>query len=363
MTSFDMNKKILFLPGDGVGPEIINQAKKVMDAVSDRFGHNFSYEEGLIGAIAIDEAGMPYPAETQKLVKQVDTILLGAVGDPKYDKPSHKIRPEQGLLSIRQDLELFANLRPIKIFDSLIDSSPLRPEVIGATDLIFFRELTGGIYFGKPRERLKGGEGALDTMVYTKREVRRIAKLAFDAARERNKKVTSVDKANVLECSRLWREVVDHVAKDYPDIQYEHQLVDSATMRLVKDPSSFDVILTSNLFGDVLSDEAAAIGGSLGMMASASIGERFSLYEPAHGSAPDIAGEDVANPIATILSVEMMMRLTFGMKEEADSILEAVNKVLLNGYRTRDIKNNETKDRLIVGTEKMGDLIATNIAD
>lgn len=356
-----MKKKILLLPGDGIGSEILNEGVKVLKMIEKKFGHEFEFVNGLIGGVAIDKTGDPYPIETQKLAREVDSILLGAVGDPKFDDISVKVRPEQGILAIRKDLELFANLRPLKVFDALIDSSPLKKEIVSGSDFIFFRELTGGIYFGQPRERRDDGNTAVDTMIYTKDEVRRIAIKAFEAAMIRRKKVTSVDKSNVLECSRLWKEVVEEVSKDYPEVVLEHQLVDSAAMRLIKEPTSFDVILTENMFGDILSDEAAQIGGSLGMLASASLGENYSLYEPAHGSAPDIKNKNIANPIATILSVAMMLEITFGMVDESKTIIESISKVLESGYRTSDIKSSKTIEKMVVGTDEMGDLIASNI--
>ncbi|HEX9805122.1 MAG TPA: 3-isopropylmalate dehydrogenase [Candidatus Dojkabacteria bacterium] len=356
-----MQKKILLIPGDGIGKEIVDEAVKVLNKVAGKFDHEFSYDEALLGAVAIDETGDPYPEDTKKKAREADAILLGAVGDPKYDDPSLKVRPEQGILAIRKDLELFSNLRPVKIFDALVDSSPLKPEIARNTDLIFFRELTGGIYFGTPRERRDNGNTAVDTMIYSKDEVRRISKLAFEAAMKRRKKVTSVDKSNVLECSRLWRETVEEVAKGYPEVELEHQLVDSATMRLIKEPTAFDVILTGNMFGDILSDEAAQVGGSLGMLASASMGEKFALYEPAHGSAPKYKGLNKANPIATIMSAQMMLELSFDMKEEAQAIDKAISKVLGDGYRTKDIATENTPDEKRLGTKEMGDMIAQNI--
>lgn len=356
-----MKKKILLLPGDGIGKEIVDEGVKILKVVGKKFDHEFEFTEGLIGGVAIDETGEPYPEVTKRMTRESDSILLGAVGDPKFDDPSVKIRPEQGLLTIRKDLELFANLRPVKIFDALLESSPLKSEIAKNTDMIFFRELTGGIYFGTPRERRDNGSTAVDTMLYSKYEIERISIKAFEAARLRRKLVTSVDKSNVLECSRLWKETVEEVAKNYPDITLEHQLVDSAAMRLIKEPATFDVILTENMFGDILSDEAAQVGGSLGMLASASIGNKYSLYEPAHGSAPTIKNQNIANPIATILSVSMMLELTFGLNNEAKSIIDAISKALDMGYRTQDIKSASTNQDLILGTKEMGDLIAQNI--
>ena len=359
-----MNKKITVLKGDGIGPEVVEQALKVLDAICKKYNHNFEYVEALIGGVAIDKFGVPLPDETLEIAKNSDAVFLGAVGDWKYDKLDPAIRPEKGLLGIRKELGLFANLRPVKIFDELVSSSPLKAENIQGADIMIVRELTGGIYFGEPKGTdFKNGEKfAYNTMVYSESEVRRIAKVAFKIAMKRNKKVCSVDKANVLDVSRLWREVVIEVAKDYPQVELTHQYVDNAAMQLVVNPKQFDVVLTSNLFGDILSDEASVLSGSLGLLPSASLSEgAIGMYEPCHGSAPDFKGLDKLNPIATILSAAMMLKYGFDMAQEAKAIDDAVSEVLKLGYRTEDIfKNNNEK---LVGTNKMGDLIAQQILE
>jgi 3-isopropylmalate dehydrogenase len=352
-----MTKNILVLAGDGIGPEVVDEAKKVLQKIEQKYNHIFNFENELIGHASIQVHGTSLTNEVVEKAKKSDAVLLGAVGHPMYDNdPSAKVRPEQGLLKIRQELGLFANIRPVKIFDTLLDSSPLKPEIIKGTDIVFFRELTGGIYFGKPRERSADGERAIDTMVYTKSEIRRIAIKAFEASMNRNKKVMSVDKANVLECSRLWREVVNEVAKDYPEVELSHQFIDSATMKLLTNPRDYDVILTANLFGDILTDEASQIVGSMGLLASASVGQEVGLYEPIHGSAPDIAGQGIANPIATILSVSLMLEMAFGLKDEAENINQAVAKVLKSGYRTKDLDKTN-----FVSTSEMGDLVCEKL--
>ena len=359
-----MNKKITVLKGDGIGPEVVEQALKVLDAICKKYNHNFEYVDALIGGVAIDKFGVPLPDETLEIAKKSDAVFLGAVGDWKYDKLDPAIRPEKGLLRIRKELGLFANLRPVKIFDELVSSSPLKAENIQGADIMIVRELTGGIYFGEPKGTdFKNGEKfAYNTMVYSESEVRRIAKVAFEIAMKRNKKVCSVDKANVLDVSRLWREVVIEVAKDYPQVELTHQYVDNAAMQLVVNPKQFDVVLTSNLFGDILSDEASVLSGSLGLLPSASLSEgSIGMYEPCHGSAPDFKGLDKLNPIATILSAAMMLKYGFDMAKEAKAIDDAVSEVLKLGYRTEDIfKNNNEK---LVGTNKMGDLIAQQILE
>ncbi len=357
-----MNKKITVLKGDGIGPEVVEQALKVLDAIAQKYNHKFEYVEALIGGVAIDKFGVPLPQETLDIAKSSDAVFLGAVGDWKYDKLDPAIRPEKGLLGIRKELGLFANLRPVKIFDELISSSPLKEEIVKNTDIMIVRELTGGIYFGEPKgTELRNGEKvAYNTMIYSESEVRRIAKVAFDIAMKRNKKVCSVDKANVLDVSRLWREVVIEVAKDYPEVKLSHQYVDNAAMQLVINPKQFDVILTSNLFGDILSDEASVLSGSLGLLPSASLsGGGIGMYEPCHGSAPDFKGLDKLNPIATILSAAMMLKYGFGMEQESKDIENAVSEVLKQGYRTEDILKNDNET--LVGTNKMGDLIAQQI--
>ena len=335
-----MKYNIAVIPGDGIGPEVINEAIKVLDAVGGKYGHEFNYTQVLAGGAAIDAAGECLPQETIDIAKKSDAVLLGAVGGPKWDSlPSDK-RPERALLGIRKELGLFANLRPAIMFDELKDACPIRPEKVeGGLDLLVVRELTGGIYFGERGYKdTNMGKAAYDIEQYSEGEVRRIAKVAFDMAMKRNKKVTSVDKANVLESSRLWRKTVAEVAKEYPEVELENFYVDNTAMQLVYSPKQFDVIVTSNIFGDILSDEASMITGSLGMLPSASLAEgNFGMYEPVHGSAPDIAGTGKANPMATILSAAMMLKYTFGLSDEADAIESAVKKTLAAGYRTPDI--------------------------
>ncbi|WP_223067866.1 3-isopropylmalate dehydrogenase [Paenibacillus caui] len=349
-------KKIAVIAGDGIGPEVVREAEKVLKRTEELFGYRFETEHALFGGIAIDEKGTPLPEETLKICKKADAVLLGAVGGPKWDSNPKELRPETGLLGIRKALGLFSNLRPAVVFDCLKDASTLKPEVLEGTDLIVVRELTGGIYFGeKYRRDTENGQQAVDTCTYNVSEVERIVRQAFDIARKRRKKLASVDKANVLETSRLWREVVIRVAAEYPDVELEHVLVDNCAMQLLRRPSSFDVIVTENMFGDILSDEAAMLTGSIGMLSSASLGEgSFGLYEPVHGSAPDIAGQNLANPIATILSVALMFRLTFGYEDAANAIEAAVAEVLDAGHRTGDIAVDKSR---AVGTDAMGDLI------
>ncbi|MFD0697912.1 3-isopropylmalate dehydrogenase [Paenibacillus sp. GCM10027628] len=349
-------KKIAVIAGDGIGPEVVAEAEKVLKRTEELFGYQFETEHALFGGIAIDEKGTPLPEETLKVCQSSDAVLLGAVGGPKWDNNPKELRPETGLLGIRKALGLFSNIRPAVIFDCLKEASTLKPEVLEGTDLIVVRELTGGIYFGeKFRREGANGQEAVDTCVYNVTEVERIARQAFEIAQTRRKKLASVDKANVLETSRLWRETVIRVSADYPDVELEHVLVDNCAMQLLRRPSSFDVIVTENMFGDILSDEAAMLTGSIGMLSSASLGEgSFGLYEPVHGSAPDIAGQGVANPIATILSVALMFRLTFGYHDAADSIERAVKEVLDAGNRTGDIAVDKSK---AIGTIAMGELI------
>jgi 3-isopropylmalate dehydrogenase len=332
-----MNAKILLLPGDGVGPEVTAAAWTVLRAVAERFGHDFAAEERPIGAVAIDLCGQPLPDETLAAARQADAILLGAVGDPRFNDPSLPIRPEQALLQIRQELGLFANLRPVPIFKALAEYAPLKNERLEGVDLLFVRELTGGLYFGQRAEQGTGQE-AFDTMKYSVAEVERVGRIAFELARKRRKKLTSVDKANVLASMRLWRRTISKLAADYPDVQLEHQLVDSCAMRLLTHPSSFDVIVTENMFGDILSDEAGVLAGSLGLLPSASLGEgNKGLYEPVHGSAPDIAGKGIANPIGAILSAALLLRHSLGLEEEASTVERAVARVLEDGVRTADL--------------------------
>ncbi len=352
-----MNYKITVLPGDGIGPDIIAEALKVLDLIGEKYGHSFLYTEADLGGIALDRHGEPLPQVTVDTCKGSDAVLLGAVGGPKWDTLPGNKRPEAGLLGIRAALGLYANLRPAVIYGALKDASPLKTEIISnGIDIMVIRELTGGIYFGK-RGRLdsEGGEAAFDTEMYNVSEIKRIAKVGFETAMKRGKKLMSVDKANVLESSRLWRQVVEEVAKEYPEVALSHMYVDNAAMQLVRNPAQFDVILTSNIFGDILSDEASMITGSIGMLPSASVGSsKLGLYEPIHGSAPDIAGQDKANPIATILSVAMMLRYSLDLTDEANAIEKAVQDVLNSGYRTADIASPGTK---VVGTKEMGKLL------
>ena len=356
-----MNYKIAVIPGDGIGPEVIAQTTRVLDEVGKKYGHTFDFTEVLAGGCAIDAVGECLPKETVDICRQSDAVLLGAVGGPKWDDMPGKERPEMALLGLRGQLGLFANLRPAMLFEELADACPLKPELVsGGLDIVVVRELTGGIYFGeKGIKETEKGTAAYDVEEYSEMEVRRIAKVAFDMAMKRGRKVTSVDKANVLESSRLWRRVVTEVAADYPEVELNHFYVDNAAMQLVRGPKQFDVIVTSNIFGDILSDEASQVTGSIGMLPSASLATgNFGMYEPVHGSAPDIAGQDIANPMATILSAAMMLRYSFGLLEEADAIEAAVKKVLADGHRTADIaKDGED----VIGTAKCGELIVAAI--
>lgn len=333
-----MKKQIVLLPGDGIGREITESAKQVLEAVAEGYNHEFIFDEHAIGGAAIDEHGVPLTDETIAACENADAILLGAVGGPKWDNQPTHLRPEQGLLKIRKDLGLFANLRPIKMFPSLLHASPLKEDIVQGSDILIVRELTGGLYFGKPSERRNDGKSVVDTLAYERHEIERIVEKAFETAQARKKRLTSVDKANVLESSRMWREVVEEKAKDYPDVEVEHLLVDAASMKLITEPSRFDTIVTENMFGDILSDEASVITGSLGMLPSASVrADGLGLYEPIHGSAPDIAGKGIANPLGTILSAAFMLRDSFGLGTEADAIEEAVSKTLEQGYHTPDL--------------------------
>ena len=352
-----MKATIAVLAGDGIGPEVVAEGVKVLQAVAGRYGHAFEFQEALIGGCAIDATGKPLPEETLRACQSSDAILLGAVGGPRWDDPSAKVRPEQGLLGLRKELGLFANLRPVRVYSPLLGASTLRPEVLQGVDLLVVRELTGGLYFG---ERQEGTERAYDTMVYTRPEVERVVRVAAEAARKRRKKLTSVDKANVLASSRLWRRVAtDLLAREFPDLQVEHILVDACAMYLLRRPASFDVIVTENMFGDILTDEAAMLAGSMGMLPSASLGEgRKGLYEPIHGSAPDIAGKQIANPLATILSCAMLLRYSLGLEKEAEAIERAVSAVLDAGYRTADIAS---KGETSISTAQMGDAVVQRI--
>ena len=356
-----MNYKLAVIPGDGIGPDVVEQTLLVLDKVGEKFGHTFQYHKVLAGGCAIDATGGCLPQETIDVCKASDAVLLGAVGGWKWDTLPGDQRPERALLGLRKALGLFANLRPALLFEQLADASPLKPEILaGGLDIVVVRELTGGIYFGeKGVKDTDLGPAAYDIEQYAEEEVRRIAKVAFDMAMKRSKHVTSVDKANVLESSRLWRRVVTEVAKDYPEVTLDHLYVDNAAMQLVRNPRQFDVIVTSNIFGDILSDEASQITGSIGMLPSASLAQgNFGMYEPVHGSAPDIAGQDKANPMATILSAAMMLRYTFGLGQEADAIENAVKSVLDHGYRTPDLFAGEGT---LVGTAEMGRRIAEAI--
>jgi 3-isopropylmalate dehydrogenase len=353
--------KIAVLAGDGIGREVTPEAQKVLEVVGKAAGASFEFEPALVGGAAIDATGGPLPQSALALCEASDAILFGAVGGPKWDKAPQEERPERGLLALRKELDLFANLRPAKCFPMLLDASPLRREVVEGTDLMVIRELTGGLYFGEPRGREEfadGGARAVNTMAYTSREIERVARVAFDVAMKRKKRLASVDKANVLIVSQLWREVVTRVAKDYPQVELEHILVDNCAMALIQHPTRFDTLVTENTFGDILSDEAAILAGSMGMLASASLGGRVGLYEPVHGTAPDIAGQGVANPIAAILSAAMLLRYSLDRGSDADRIEAAVLRVLDHGSRTRDI---HSAGMTLVGTTAMGDLIAHEV--
>jgi len=363
MASFNLT----VLPGDGIGPEVTNEGIKVLKAVGEKFGHNFNLKYDLIGGIAIDETGEALTKDCLKLCKKSDAVLLGAVGGPKWDDPQASVRPEDGLLALRKGMGLFANLRPVKVFPMLVDSTNLKPDVIRGVDLIFVRELTGGLYFGRPKKRWRTSRGrrAVDSMVYSEQEIERIVRVGFELARTRRKHLISVDKANVLESSRLWRQVAIEVSEDYPDVELEHMLVDACSMRLIQNPTYLDVLVTENTFGDILTDEASMLAGSMGMLPSASLagvpqdGVKIpGMYEPIHGSAPRRAGLDMANPCALILSAAMMLRYSLGLPEEAKSIEQAVDRVLEEGYRTYDIVAEGQKK---VGTRQMGDLIAARV--
>ena len=360
-----MNFNVAVIKGDGIGPEIVDQAVRVLDAAAEKSGHEFTYKQILMGGASIDAYGKPLTEETLETARNSDAVLMGSIGgntttSPWYRLPA-ELRPEAGLLALRKGLGLFANIRPAYLYEELKKACPLRDEIIGdGFDMVIMRELTGGLYFGeRSTEVVDGIRVGKDSLTYNENEIRRIAVKAFDIARKRKKHVISVDKANVLDSSRLWRQVVEEVAKDYEDVTYEHMLVDNCAMQLVNDPKQFDVILTENMFGDILSDEASMITGSIGMLSSASLAEgKFGLYEPSHGSAPDIAGKDIANPIATILSAAMMLRYSFDLDAEADMIEMAVKKVLKDGYRTVDIMSD---GMVQVGTKAMGDLIIERI--
>ena len=364
-----MKASIAVLPGDGIGPEVISESIKVLEAIGNRFNHDFEIESGRVGGNEIDDYGTPLPQETIDTCKDSDAILFGAVGGPKWDDPNADVRPEDGILAIRKSLGLFANLRPVKVYPALINSSPLKPEFLEGVDMMVLRELTGGLYFGKPKKRWNTSRGrrGVDTLKYTESEIERILRVGFELAMERRKKLTSVDKQNVLESSRLWREIAIEVGKDYPEVELDHDLVDNAAMQLIRNPSDFDVIVSENTFGDILTDEASVLSGSMGMLPSASLSSlpgksgrrtKVSLYEPIHGSAPDIAGKGIANPIGCILSTAMMLRLSFGMNDEADAIEKSVDAALAEGYRTADIASDGGSE---VNTSTMGNVISGSI--
>jgi len=357
------------LLGDGIGPEVAAEAIRVLEAVGKKFGHSFQFHHGLVGGAAIDAHGVALTEETLKMCRSCDAVLLGAVGGPKWDDPKAKVRPEDGLLALRKELGLFANLRPVKVLPMLVNSTTLKPDVIKDVDLIVVRELTGGLYFGQPKKQWHTPEGrkAVDTMSYSEQEIERIVRVGFEIALTRRKKLTSVDKANVLESSRLWRQVTTEVAANYPDVELEHMLVDTCSMRLIQRPAQFDVVVTENTFGDILTDEASMLAGSMGMLPSASLAgipkggasKAFGMYEPIHGSAPSRAGQNIANPIATILSAAMMLRYSFNLADEAQAVEKAVIAVLEEGYRTYDIMD---EGKIKVGTREMGELIADRVA-
>jgi len=360
-----MEFDIVVLPGDGVGPEVIDEALKVLRTVGEKFGHSFHFHDGLIGGVAIDALGTALSDETLEMCKQCDAVMLGAVGGSKWDDPQAKIHPEDGLLTLRKELGLFANLRPVKVFPMLVDSTNLKPEVVRGVDLVVVRELTGGLYFGQPKKQWQTPEGrqAVDTLAYSEVEIERILKVGFELARNRRKKLASVDKANVLQSSRLWRQIAQEVSADYLDVELQHMLVDSCAMRLIQRPADLDVVVTENMFGDILTDEASMLAGSMGMLPSASLagipkGKTLGMYEPIHGSAPRRAGQNLANPIATILSAAMMLRYSLALETEAMAVENAVLAVLEQGYRTYDIMS---AGKVRVGTKEMGDLIAKKV--
>jgi len=352
------NYKIGVIKGDGIGPEIIDEAIKVLDALSANMGFNLEYNDMLMGGVAIDATGVPLPDETIQGVKQCDAVLFGAIGGPKWDNVERHLRPESGLLAIRKEMGTFANLRPAMVYDELVNASTLKADVVKGVDIMVVRELTGGIYFGQPRELL--ADRAYNTMVYTREEVERIAHVAFEIAMKRDKRICSVDKANVLEVSQFWRETVIEVAKEYPEVELTHMYVDNAAMQLIRNPKQFDVILTGNIFGDILSDAASMLSGSIGLLPSASTGKGVGLYEPIHGSAPDIAGQGIANPLATISSASMMLRYALGENEAADKIDEAIKKSLAQGYRTGDLGAYDAKE--ICSCSEIGDIIAKYVS-
>lgn len=362
-----MQFNLTVLPGDGIGPDVTTEAIKVLQAVGKKFGHTFNLKYGLVGGVAIDEEGTALSQDTIKMCRRSDAVLLGAVGGPKWDDPQAEVRPEDGLLALRKGLGLFANLRPVKVYPALVDNTNFKPEVIDGVDFVFVRELTGGLYFGRPKRRWRTTRGrrAVDSMSYSEQEIERIVRVGFEIARTRLKKLISVDKANILQSSRLWRQVAVEISREYPDVELEHMLVDACAMRIIQNPKYLDVLVTENTFGDILSDEASMLAGSMGMLPSASLAgvpqegtKLFGMYEPIHGSAPRRAGQDIANPIAMILSMAMMLHYSFGLTEEAQAVESAVEKVLEDGYRTYDIME---EGKIKVGTKKMGDLITEKV--
>jgi 3-isopropylmalate dehydrogenase len=365
-----MKFSIAVLPGDGIGPEVIYEAVKVLEVIGTKFGHKFDLEYGSIGGSAIDKTGSALPDKTANLCSKSDAILYGAVGGPKWDGPDVSVRPEDGILAVRKTLDLFANIRPVKGYKAISDSSPIKPELLENVDMIILRELTGGLYFSKPKKRWETSRGrrGVDTLRYSEEEIERIVRVGFELASRRKKLLTSVDKANVLESSRLWREIAIEISSDYPNVELEHIYVDNLSVQIIRNPSHYDVIVAENTFGDIISDEAAVLTGSLGMLPSASLSEyppdfdsnnsSANLYEPIHGSAPDIAGQGIANPIGTILSMAMMLRLSFGLEYEASNVEMSVEQILSEGYRTSDISTDNSN---VVNTQKMGDLIAMRI--
>ena len=354
-----MEKKIAILPGDGIGPEVTEQAVKVLKSIEKVFGHSFILKYGLIGASAIDDGGNPFPKKTEELCMDADAILFGAIGHPKYDNdPNAKVRPEQGLLKMRKNLGLFANIRPVSSYDALLGLSPLKESIIKDVDFVVFRELTGGIYFGEPRGRSEDGNTAFDTCVYSKYEIIRVAKLAFEAAMNRDKRLTLIDKANVLATSRLWRQTVTEMSTNYPEVKLDFMFVDNAAMKLIQNPKHFDVVVTENMFGDIITDEASVISGSLGLLSSASVGESVGLYEPIHGSYPEAAGQNIANPIGAILSAAMLLEYSFNMLEESAAIKNAVKQVIEGGFLTEDLNADNAKN-----TDEVGDRVANLILE
>lgn len=353
-----MEIKIALLPGDGIGPEIVSEAVKVLDRVAARFGHQITYMRALVGAAAIDAVGDPYPEETHRICQSADAVLFGAIGDPKYDNdPTSKVRPEQGLLRMRKSLGLFANLRPVTLFEALADRSPLRTEVVQGTDFVCVRELTGGIYFGRPQGRDEDGRRAFDTCTYTVEEIERVLHVAFRLAMTRRRRLTVVDKANVLETSRLWRETAQRLSGEYPDVKVDYMFVDNAAMQIIRQPTHFDVIVTENMFGDILTDEASVLSGSLGMLSSASVGAEVALFEPIHGSYPQAAGKNIANPMATILSAAMLLE-HLGLEPEGRAVREAVNAALEAGVVTEDLA---APDARRYTTSEVGDYVAAHV--